>query len=92
MYGGNNAVNNHFFELNLLIFGMTTDYNLRPTLLLVEPVSTTVSTFPVKRFSLPILNSTQLSFFVSFSCALRAGLELVKSGDSQLGYDGFRHS
>ena len=85
-------MNNHFLELNLLILGIKTDSNLRPTLLLVEPLSTTVSTFPVKRFSFPILNSTQLSFFVNFSWALRAGLEEVKSGDSQLGYDDFRDS
>jgi hypothetical protein len=49
-----------------------------------EAVSAMVSTFPVNRFYLPILNSTQLSFLISLSY-LRAALEEVKSGESQFG-------
>ena len=59
-------MHDHFLALNLLAFGEIIDSNLFPTLLFVEPVSTKVSTLPVKPFSRPILKSTQLSFFIVF--------------------------
>lgn len=61
------------------------DSNFLPTLLVVDPVSLTVFTFPVNTFSFPILKSTQLSFFI-LSCSLRAGFEDIKRGDSHDGY------
>jgi hypothetical protein len=64
------------------------DSNLLPTLLLVEPTSATVSTFPVNKFYLPITKSTQLSFLIFLSSFL-TGLAEIKRGDSQLGYDFF---
>lgn len=77
------TINDHLLTLNLLILGMATDSNCFPTELAVELVYNTVSTFPVNTFSFPILNSTQLSFLVSFSI-LRAGLLEVKIGESQV--------
>lgn len=78
------ASDDHFLLLNLLTFGITTDSNLFPTELFVDPVSPTVSVFPVNTFYLPILNATQLSFLRSLSY-LRAGLLLVKRGESHEG-------
>ncbi len=71
---------NHLFALNLLAFGDITDSNLFPTLLFVEPAYTTDYTLPVNKFSLPILKSTQLSFFMFLSCR-RAGLADSSKGD-----------
>ena len=76
-------MNDHFLELNLLTLGEIIDSNRLPTLLLVEPVSTKVSTFPVKPFSRPILKSTQLSFFIVFFSNL-SWFDVVRRGDSQL--------
>jgi hypothetical protein len=75
---------NHFLALNLLIFGMATDSNLFPILLLFEAVSAMVSTFPVKTLSVPILKSTQESFLIVFSSFL-SGFPEVRRGESQVG-------